>query len=191
MPIKVLFILLLFSCSLYPQWEISASYNVKNNLPDNGFGIGAARNLPFQWLLIGFMIKAGGNFFSSDSKLNTGNNALLVYTKQTDIHLNLIGTFYPRYLQPYTGLGIGISSFTYKTYYPDAEETLYNRIQKYPFFIEILAGIRLSLFRNFYPFVSVHYIKYLPGFGEKERLSDISSSQICGYFGLKITFNTE
>jgi len=187
--IRVLF-LILFICSnfVYPQWQAGVSYSIKSGIPENGLGITISRNLPFQWPLIGFMVRAEANLFSTNSDFS-GERALTVKNlKQTDIHLNILATFYPRYLQPYAGAGFGLSSLIYETNDPDAEEFIYTKMRKNCFFIEGLAGFRLSSVRNFYPFIEVHTVRYFTSF--RSINIDISSIQVCWRFGLNISFDT-
>ncbi len=186
--IFLLLILLICSYPVYSQWQAGVSYNIKSSIPENGFGIAISKNLPFQWPLIGFMVRAEANLFGTNSVVSGEGNPIVENLMQTDIHLNVLGTFYPRYLQPYAGVGFGLSSLIYETNDPDAEEFIYTKMRKNCFFMEGLAGFRLSFLRNFYPFIEVHAVRYFTSF--RSINNDISSIQFCCRFGLNISFDT-
>lgn len=188
---KIKFLLLvIFSSSqlIYSQWEAGASYSKKTGIPESGFSLSFGRNLPFQWPLVGFMIKAEGSFYELNYDISEENTVFGIQSKQSDIHLNIIGTFYTRVIQPYAGLGIGISSFIYER--RQSESLYFVRIKKNPFFIEGLTGFRVSLPGNFYPFGEIHFIKYLSSFSESIIKSEISSFQIQWNLGFRIKFDT-
>lgn len=134
------------------------------------------------------MIKAQGSFYALNSAITEENTIFGVQSKQSDIHLNLIGTFYQRVIQPYAGIGIGISSFMYER--RQSESGSYARVKKNPFFVEGLTGFYVSLLSNFYPFGEIHFIKYLSSFGENIIKSEISSFQIQWCLGFRIKFDT-
>lgn len=182
--------LILVICSdvVYSQWKAGASYNTKRDVPGNGFGVNIGRNMPFQWPLIGFMIRAGANLFTTNNELSDEENPPVRQLTQTNIHLNLLGTFYPRYVYPYAGIGFGFGSLSFETRDSGTDEFLYTGSTKNYFFIEGLTGIRLSVIKNFYPFVEVRLVKYLTSF--RNINSDISSLQYGWYLGLEIGFDT-
>ena len=144
--------------------------------------------MPFQWPLIGFMIRAGANLFTTGNELSDEQNPPVTRLTQTNIHLDVLGTFYPRYAYPYAGVGFGFGSLSYETRNRGTEEFLYTRFNKNYFFIEGLTGIRLSVIENFYPFAEVHFVKYLTSF--RNINNDISSLQIGWFLGLEIGFDT-
>jgi hypothetical protein len=190
MLIRAVIILLTLTGLTYSQWEAGAAYSFKNSIPEDGFSIVVGRNLPFQWPLVGFMVNSGGRFFSENSDLTAGNNPVVIQSSQSDLNLGLTATFYYRYIQPYAGIGIGISSFTFEQRQSSAEDLMYSRVKKNPFFAEGFAGIRLAVVRNFYPYFELHLVRYFTDFSGFEISRDVPSFQKQWCAGLKISFDT-
>jgi hypothetical protein len=66
---KTFFVIHLFINPVFAQWELGGLFNYKNEIPEIGFGIRAARKLPFQWPTIGLKVRAGIDLFSINRKI--------------------------------------------------------------------------------------------------------------------------
>lgn len=165
----IISILLLPFQAATAQWEISESYNYKSEIPSNGIGIYAGRNLPFQWATIGLKVRAGADIYRETDKNSKR------FTNE-EYHVDLIATLFYRYISPYFGLSLGAGHYSVSA------------LNKYIFLVEIPAGIKFPVTDSIQPFIELSSVKYFSSFDIKHTEQDISSFQFTGKAGFIIRF---
>jgi hypothetical protein len=157
---------MLLCCQALAQWEAGASFNYKNEIPEAGFGVFVSRNLPVQFASFGIKARFGGDvyFYKENDKTNIN----------TDIHADLISTFFYRYLHPYFVLRIGGNHYSI------------NDFKKYIFLLGSGTGIKFPVSAMVRPFIEINLIKYFTDFNENLTMRSISSLQMAGRAGIII-----
>jgi hypothetical protein len=102
---KILLIILLIAPLAFSQWEIGASYKIKSDIPENGFGVYFSRNLPYQGATLGIKIRAEMNLFRQTENLLV-NNVKQNFLSE-DYNLHIIANYFSRNFSPYFGFGLG------------------------------------------------------------------------------------
>jgi hypothetical protein len=166
----------MFFSPVLAQWEISGTFNFKSEIPNVGPGIGVARNLPFQWPIIGLKVRVGIDLFrSSEMQTVTGIQSTEKFSSE-DIHVDLIATLFYRHIKPYFGLSMGFGHYSV------------NQFNEYMFFLGALAGAKFSLAVWIHLFIEVDSYKYFSSFDKEKTKRNISSIQFMGRAGIIFSF---
>lgn len=168
MDFKIFFFLMILSFPALAQWEAGASFNYKNEIPEKGFGVYAARNLPVQFADVGIKVRAGFDFYFSPG---TSNNHL-----SKEFHIDLVATLFYRYAQPYFGLSFGAAHYSI------------NDFNEYIFFLGSLIGLKIPATTWLHPFVELYSNYYFSDFDEQQTKQNISSFQVAGRAGFILKF---
>ncbi|MGD8305620.1 MAG: hypothetical protein PVF17_03115 [Ignavibacteria bacterium] len=168
---SILLSVVLFS-QAFPQWEAGGTFNYKSESPEIGFGITAARNLPFQWPVIGFKVRAGFDLFKGEESVN-GDNSKVSFSNEV-LHADLIGTLFFRNFSPYFGLTLGVGHFSI------------NHLNEYRFLIGILGGIKFPVTNRLQPMLEIDLYNFLGEFDEEKSGRKISNIHLIGRIGLII-----
>ena len=162
----------MFISPVLAQWEVSGTFNYKSEIPNVGLGIGAARNLPFQWPTIGLKVRAGIDLFKS-TEIQTVNGAQSTERfSSEDFHVDLIATLFYRHIKPYFGLSMGVGHYSV------------NQFDEYLFFLGVLVGVKFSVATRFYLILEVDSYKYFSSFDSEKTKRNISSLQFIGRAGI-------
>ena len=106
-------LLLLALCLMMPaqsmaQWSIGASYEMRNEDPENGFGLRIERDILQPIPIIDIGLRAHFSYFTDENDFSTGNgptiSSELTYY---DYGLAATGGVSLGLFKPYVGLGIG------------------------------------------------------------------------------------
>ena len=158
------------------QWEVNGTFNYKSEIPNVGLGIGAARNLPFQWPTIGLKVRGGIDLFRS-TEIQTVNGVQSTERfSSEDFHVDLIATLFYRPIKPYFGLSMGVGHYSV------------NQFDEYMFFLGALVGVKFSVVTRFYLILEVDSYKYFSSFNAERTKQDISSLQFTGRAGIIFKF---
>ena len=158
------------------QWEVNGTFNYKSEIPNVGLGIGAARNLPFQWPTIGLKVRGGiGLFRSTEIQTVNGVQSTEKFSSE-DFHVDLIATLFYRHIKPYFGLSMGVGHYSV------------NQFDEYLFFLGALVGVRFSIVTRFYLILEVDSYKYFSSFDSEKTKRNISSLQFIGRAGIIFKF---
>jgi hypothetical protein len=166
----------MFISPLFAQWEMNGTFNYKSEIPNIGFGIGAARNLPFQWPIIGLKVRGGINLFRSTEIQNVDGVQSTEKFSSGDFHVDLIATLFYRHIKPYFGLSMGAGHYSV------------NQFNEYIFFLGALVGAKKSLTVWIHLFIEVDSYKYISSFDTKKTKRNISSLQFTGRAGIIFKF---
>ena len=170
--------IILFTIPVFPQWEAGGSFNLKNEIPEKGFGINISRNLPFQWVTIGFKLRFGVDLYRSSEEEKQNDTKVKKKFLGEDYHIALIGTFFLKNFNPYFGLGTGVG-------HQDI-----NQFDENIFFIGILSGLKFPVTNWLHPYLEISSIKYFSSFIEAKTQKDISSFQLKAALGLVFRIDT-
>lgn len=99
--------ILLFSTSTFAQLEIGASYELREEEPQHGFGLRIQKGFLEQLPLIDLGLRAHFSYFSAE---NSASEAGITYSRDLtnyDFGLAFIGGVNVGLMQPYIGLGLG------------------------------------------------------------------------------------
>lgn len=125
------------------QWGIGASYEMREESPENGFGVRLERSILGSLPVVDLRLRAHFSYFSEETEIPSGTADLTNY----DYGLAGIGGISLGLLTPYVGLGIGATTF-------DAEfENASNPGSENAFFWNVLVGAELSPVPAISPFV--------------------------------------
>ena len=173
---KIALINVIFISPVLAQWELNGTFNYKSEIPNVGLGIGAARNLPFQWPTIGLKVRGGIDLFRS-TEIQTVNGVQSTEKfSSEDFHVDLIATLFYRYIKPYFGLGMGIGHY------------LVNQFDEYLFFLGALVGVKFLVATRVYLLLEVDSYKYFSSFDTEKTRRNISSLQFTGRAGIIFKF---
>lgn len=166
----------MFISPVLAQWELSGTFNYKSEIPNVGLGIGVARNLPFQWPIIGLKVRGGINLFRSTEIQSVNSVQSTEKFSSEDFHVDLIATLFYRHIKPYFGLNIGVGHYSV------------NQFNEYIFFSGALVGAKISLTVWIHLFIEVDSYKYFSSFDTKKTKRNISSLQFTGRAGIIFKF---
>ncbi|MCH8032757.1 MAG: hypothetical protein IH950_03225 [Bacteroidetes bacterium] len=173
---KIALMSVMFINPVLAQWEVNGSFNYKSEIPNVGLGIGAARNLPFQWPTIGFKVRAGIDLFrSTEIQTENGVQSTIKFSSE-DFHVDLIATLFYRYIKPYFGLSMGVGHYSV------------NQFNEYMFFLGALVGAKFTLAVWIHLFIEVDSYKYFSSFNTEKTKRNISSLQFIGRAGIIFKF---
>ena len=104
--------LLLFSATpqtATAQWSIGASYEIRNEDPQNGFGARIERDILQKLPIVNLGIRAHFSYFSEDNYVGR-NNVTYGEITNYDYGLAAVGGVTVGPISPYVGLGLGAST---------------------------------------------------------------------------------
>lgn len=107
------FIALLFMVSpqkSVAQWSIGASYEIRQEVPKNGFGARIERNIFQQLPLVDLSLSAHFSYFNDDNRVSSEGVTFSQDITSYDYGLDAIGGINLGLLTPYIGLGLGAST---------------------------------------------------------------------------------
>jgi hypothetical protein len=178
--IRILFIsFLIFPViPIFPQWQIGASFNFKNEIPEKGIGVNINRNLPFQRAAFGVKLRAGIDLFrQSGTETIDGRNVERSF-KSEDYHIEIIGSFFFRNFSPYFGFGFGYSRINI------------NELNEGSLLFSLLAGLSIPINNFINPYIEIQAFNYFSDFDPALSGRDISSFQLRGAAGISFSINT-
>jgi hypothetical protein len=120
--------------------------------------------------MIGFKIRAGVDLFRSSEQ----DKKFL----SEDYHVDLIGTFFIRNINPYFGLSTGMG------------HQYLNQFNEDIFFLGAIAGIKFPFTDFLHPFLEISSAKYFSSFDDDITGRNISSLQFKGAVGIIFKFNS-
>lgn len=111
--------LILAACLMLPlqsaaQWSIGASYETRDEEPENGFGLRIERDILKPIPIIDIGLRAHFSFFNEDNEFNQGTQNISGELTYYDYGLAATGGLSLGLLKPYVGLGIGKNDVEFK-----------------------------------------------------------------------------
>lgn len=171
---KIVLVIVVFSSLTLAQWEVSGTFNYKNEIPKKGIGIQVSRNLPFQFASFGIKVRFGIDLFRETGVQEINGKMRSRNFLSEDIQLDLISTLFFRHLSPYFGLRLGTGHYSV------------NQFNEYMFLLGVLTGVKVPITTWLHPMLEINVNNYFNSFDEKKIGRNISSVQFIGRIGVII-----
>ncbi len=104
----------LFSVSTYAQLEIGASYELRDEDPQSGFGVRIEKGFLEQLPLAKIAMRAHFSFFSEENEVDEGGLTYSQDLTNYDFGVAIIGGVSVGLIEPYIGLGLGSTTLEVK-----------------------------------------------------------------------------
>lgn len=176
-------VVFLFSASVFAQFEIGASYELRDSEPQNGFGLRIDKGILGSLPLVDLGLRAHFSYFSEENHVDENSYSYSRDFTDYDFGLAAYGGVSLGLLQPYVGLGLGsvttdISYNDFSGVGAEPEDGDESNI-----YWNTFAGAKVTVIPMIKPFVEYRY-------SNKElsdpRLADKQNSRIM--FGVSLSF---
>jgi len=178
------------------QMGIGASYEVRNEVPENGFGVRLEKGI-FNFLpVVDLGIRAHFSNFSAENQININEGDLngLTYSRNVqdyDYGLTAVGGVNVGLFKPYVGLGLGSNTIkiqrdNFSESIPVTDESSESKV-----YWNALFGAEISALPVLKPFVEYRYTDVGKGFFrdlEEQGVPSPASSNGRWIFGVLLTF---
>lgn len=158
------------------QWSIGASYEIRNETPENGFGVRVERGFLNSLPLVDLNLRLHFSFFNDESSITAGNQTFSGDIQSYDYGAAATAGVNIALLKPYVGLGIGSENFEFDSNEPSASFNEDN------FYINGFGGVEVTLLPLIRPFIEY-------------RISNLSGAEDVNYdnvgrvaFGVNLRF---
>ena len=155
--IQISGLVLLVMCMLFPlqasaQWSFGASYEMRNEVPENGFGVRLERDLLGKLPLIDLGLRAHFSFFNEENELSKdGGSTISGDFTYYDYGLAATGGVSLGLFKPYVGLGIGNDNVEF------VGDTDDNDFDKSEIFWNTFIGAELTIIPKLKPFIEYRF----------------------------------
>ncbi len=132
------------------QWAVGASYEIRNEDPENGFGLRVERSFLQGAPLIDLGIRAHFSYFNEENNVSRDD---FTFSREIDVYdygLAVLGGVKLGIVKPYVGLGIGNQQFKFKADIAEIQDFDESR-----FYWNGFGGAEVTIF----PFLR-HFIEY-------------------------------
>lgn len=144
------------ACLLLPmqaaaQWSIGASYEMREEDPENGYGIRIERDILKPIPIVDIGLRAHFSFFNEDNEFTRNNQSISGELQYYDYGLAATGGVSLGLLKPYVGLGIGKDDIEFKG--DEGSEDFSDT----SFYWNGFAGAELSIIPKLHPFIEYRF----------------------------------
>lgn len=180
----------IFSASSFAQFEIGASYELRNEDPQNGFGIRVQKGILKKLPLVNLGIRLHGSYFSEENNVDP-ESASYSYSQDLtnyDVGIAAIGGVTVGLLEPYVGVGLGTEN--YDRVISDVEgggpgNAVPQSGEENSMYWNMLVGAKVKVIPLIKPFVEYRYSSTNL---EKPELDDVNSQVSRIMFGVSLSF---
>ncbi|PWN07707.1 outer membrane beta-barrel protein [Rhodohalobacter mucosus] len=158
------------------QWSLGASYEVRNEVPENGFGVRVEKSFLNSIPLIDLNLRAHFSFFNDESSITADNQTFSGDIQAYDYGTAVTAGVNIAMLKPYVGLGIGSEQFDFDT------DNAASSFDESNFYVNGFGGLELTLLPLINPFIEY-------------RISNLSGAEDVNYdnvgrvaFGINLRF---
>lgn len=149
-------IILVAACLMMPtqsmaQWSIGASYEMREEVPENGFGLRIERDILQPIPIIDIGLRAHFSFFNEENEFGTDNQSISGEFTYYDYGLAATGGVSLGLFKPYVGLGIGNNNVDFSS---DGDGNDFDDSQ---FFWNGFIGTELTIIPKLHPFVEYRF----------------------------------
>ncbi|MFH5833182.1 outer membrane protein [Halalkalibaculum sp. DA384] len=171
------------------QWGIGASYEVRDEEPQNGFGVRIERGILNKLPIVQLGLRAHFSNFSEENQVDYQNRtgSFSQEIKDYDFGLTALGGVSVGFLKPYVGVGLG--SNTVDMDVPD--DASVEAVEESSLYWNALVGAEVSAIPLLKPFVEYRYTNVNEDFFEDARDMNVpapSSSNGRIIFGVLLQF---
>lgn len=188
LPLLILFVTI-FSAPATAQFEIGASYELRDAEPQNGFGIRVQKGILNSIPIVNLGIRLHGSYFSEENNIDPDNQSYSYSEDLTnyDIGVAAIGGVSVGLLEPYVGVGLGTEN--YDRAIKDIQNNQGNAIpeegEESSLYWNVLAGAKVTIIPLLKPFVEY---RYSASELEKPELQSVKSKTGRIMFGVSLSF---
>ncbi|MDR9416946.1 MAG: porin family protein [Gracilimonas sp.] len=188
LPLLVL-IATFLSTPVMAQFEIGASYELRNEDPKNGFGVRIQKGIFESLPLVNLGIRIHGSYFSEENNVNPDNQTFSYSQDLTnyDVGVAAIGGVSVGLLEPYVGVGLGTQN--YQRAITDVQNNQLGAVpeegEENSMYWNILAGAKVTVIPLIKPFVEY---RYSSSELEEPELQDVNAQTGRIMFGVSLSF---
>lgn len=145
--IGILFAFISINQTAEAQWAVGASYEIRDEDPENGFGLRLERSFLQGVPLLDLGIRAHFSYFNDENNVSRDN---VTFSRQIDVYdygLAVLGGVKLGIVKPYVGLGIGNQQFNFDA---DIQDFDFNESS---FYWNGFGGAELTLLPLLNPFI--------------------------------------
>ncbi|MDZ7808227.1 MAG: outer membrane beta-barrel protein [Gracilimonas sp.] len=183
----IVIITAIFSASAFAQFEIGASYELRDEDPKNGFGIRIQKGILQQLPIVNLGIRLHGSYFSDENDVSRDGISYSEDLTNYELGVSAIGGVSLGLLEPYVGLGLGTNN--YDQVVTDVQNDPNNLSpesgDESSLFWNMMAGAKVSILPMIKPFVEYRYTSYDL---ESPNLDEVKESNGIISFGVSISF---
>lgn len=186
LPLAVV-IIAIFSATTYAQLEIGASYELRDEDPQNGFGLRIEKGIFESLPIVNLGLRLHGSYFSSDNNVSEGGITYSQDLTNYDIGVAAIGGISVGLLEPYVGLGLGTENYerAVSDIQNDPNNTAPQSGEESSLYWNMLAGAKVTIIPMIKPFVEY---RYSSSELDEPELQDVDSQTGRIMFGVSISF---
>jgi len=183
----IVIITALFSASTLAQFEIGASYELREEDPKNGFGIRIQKGILSQLPIVNLGLRLHGSYFSDENSVSENGISYSRDLTNYELGVSAIGGVSLGLLEPYVGLGLGTNNYdqAISDVQNDPNNLSPNSADESSLFWNMMAGAKVSIVPKIKPFVEYRYTSYDL---ESPNLDDVKNSSGIISFGVSISF---
>lgn len=177
-------IITIFSATTYAQLEIGASYELREEDPQNGFGLRIEKGIFESLPVFNLGLRIHGSYFSEENNVDEGGVTYSQDLTNYDIGLAAIGGISVGLIEPYVGLGLGTQN--YERAIRDVQGGSGPESgEESSLYWNMLAGAKVTIVPMIKPFVEY---RYSSSELEKPELEDVDAQTGRIMFGISISF---
>lgn len=183
LPLAVV-IIAIFSATTYAQFEIGASYELREEDPQNGFGLRIEKGIFESLPVVNLGLRLHGSYFSEENNVSEGGVTYSQDLTNYDLGVAAIGGVSVGLLEPYVGLGLGTQN--YERAISDVQNGSGPESgEESSLYWNMLAGAKVTIIPMIKPFVEY---RYSSSELEKPELEDVDTQTGRIMFGISISF---
>lgn len=143
-----LFLLILFNETASAQWALGASYEIRSEVPENGFGLRVEREFLSEVPILDFGARAHFSYFNAENNVRFDDIVISQDIKAYDYGLAALAGIKLGLVKPYVGFGIGNQQYKY-----DANSDAINISDDSSFYWNGFGGAEVTLLPFLRPFL--------------------------------------
>lgn len=179
---------ILFSTQTFAQFEIGASYELRNEEPQNGFGLRVEKGIFESLPLVNLGIRLHASYFSEENNVDPENRSYSYSQDLTnyDVGVSAIGGVSVGLIEPYVGLGLGTENYERTiSQLDDPNNAAPQSGDESSLYWNVSAGAKVSIVPFLKPFVEY---RYSSSELEEPELDDVNSQTGRIMFGVSLSF---
>ncbi|MDX1639244.1 MAG: outer membrane beta-barrel protein [Balneolaceae bacterium] len=160
------------------QWGIGASYEIRDEVPENGFGVRIERGILNKLPVVKLGLRAHFSNFSEENNVTTSGN--VSYTQEIsdyDFGVTALGGVNIGLVKPYVGLGLGSNTINIDRSDLPSGSPLSQEDDESNIYWNALVGAEVSAIPLLKPFVEYRYTDVGGDFFDDVQSQSVPSSQ--------------
>lgn len=170
----------LFPASASAQFEVGASYELRDESPQSGFGVRVEKGILNSLPLIQLGVRAHFSYFSENNSVSVGTGQIgqITYSEDLtnyDFGLDLIGGVNVGLIEPYVGVGLGSATLDINRDDLPTNSPLDSDANESNIYWNLTVGSKVTLIPILKPFVE---FRYSNGSLSEPTLSELTTGRI-------------